>query len=79
MKQLKKGSAFLSSDKLKTEKREMHEMLFIKEGIHPLFDVVRKGAYSSVGYITMKGPITQAERDNMPFMDPEFEYDSPNN
>ena len=38
----------------------------------------RTGTYSGVGYQKLEGPQSQDERWNMPFMDPEFEYDSNN-
>jgi len=36
----------------------------------------RGSNYSGMGYHTLKSPISQAERWNMPFADPEFEYES---
>ena len=35
----------------------------------------RRGKYSGKGYQNLNSPPTQAERWNMPFADPEFEYD----
>ncbi|NTW26395.1 MAG: hypothetical protein HGA37_16970 [Lentimicrobium sp.] len=35
----------------------------------------RKGNYSGIGYGLLESRLTQAERWNMPFMDPEFEYE----
>jgi len=40
-----------------------------------LFKPLRKGNYSGVGYNLLDGPLTEAERWNMPFIDPEFGYE----
>ena len=37
---------------------------------------IRGSKYSGSGYHTLKSPISEAERWNMPFPDPEFEYES---
>jgi len=80
MKKLIKGNSFFLGRIQQTEqpeRMEMIEMPFVKEGVHSFPNSTRKGKYSSIGYNTLMGPVTQAERGNMPFMDPEFEYDSP--
>jgi len=41
-----------------------------------LYKPERCGNYSGLGYGQMDGPPTEAERWNMPFVNPEFEYDS---
>jgi hypothetical protein len=41
-----------------------------------LYKPVRKGNYSGIGYTSIDGPLTEAEQWNMPFIDPEFGYES---
>ena len=41
-----------------------------------LYKPVRKGNYSGIGYNLLDGPLTEAEQWNMPFIDPEFGYES---
>jgi len=43
-----------------------------------LYKPVRRGNYSGIGYNLLYGPLTEAERWNMPFIDPEFGYESHN-
>ena len=44
--------------------------------VHVLHRAGRNGNYSGVGYSRLDGPLTQDERWNMPFVDPEFGYES---
>jgi hypothetical protein len=46
------------------------------ESVHAIRNVARKGNYSGIGYNKLKSPLSEAEHWNMPFMDPEFEYES---
>lgn len=36
---------------------------------------LRSGNYSGIGYHMLESPLTEAERWNMPFTDPEFVYE----
>jgi len=41
-----------------------------------LYKPERSGNYSGQGYNLMEGPLTEAERWDMPFVNPVFEYES---
>ena len=50
----------------------------IREGndVHLFYRAVSKGNYSSVGYCRMQGPLTIAERSDIPLIFPQFDYES---
>lgn len=75
MTEVKKESELASGIDLESEKPDINEQPNLNKGVHSIFNVVRNGKYSSIGYNILSGPVTQAERWNMPFMDPEFDYE----
>lgn len=50
----------------------------IREGddVHLFYRAVSKGNYSSVGYCRLSGPLTVAERSDIPLIFPQFDYES---
>ena len=50
----------------------------VREGddVHLFYRAVSKGNYSSVGYCRLSGPLTVAERSDIPLIFPQFDYES---
>ncbi len=62
----------------KPDKGNAHNSAVYSEGIGKPDSrrSIRGSNYSGIGYQTLESPISEAERWNMPFPDPEFEYES---
>ena len=78
MHNFKKEEAKISVTVLESPKARVLNPSVMPAGITGgyLYKPLRKGNYSGIGYNLLNGPLTEAEQWNMPFIDPEFGYES---
>jgi len=76
--EIKKEGILLSKTNLEFENEGVLNPAVIREGdsIHLFYRAVSKGNHSSIGYCRLDGPLTIAERWEVPVMVPEFDYES---
>lgn len=51
-------------------------VIAVGKDIHMFYRAVRAGNYSTIGYCRLDGPLKVAERDEIPLLFPEFDYES---
>lgn len=76
--QVKKEGILLSKTELDFESEAVLNPAVIREGdiVHMYFRAVRNGNKSTLGYCRFDGPLNLSERWEVPFMVPEFDYES---
>ncbi|MCX6257427.1 MAG: pesticidal protein Cry7Aa [Bacteroidia bacterium] len=76
--EVKKEGILLKKTHFEFENEGVLNPAAIREGdsVHIFYRAVRKGNFSSIGYCRLDGPLSVAERSDMPFMVPEFDYES---
>jgi len=76
--QVKKEGILLSKTDLDFESEAVLNPAVIREGdvVHMYYRAVRNGNKSTIGYCRFDGPLTLTERWEVPFMVPEFDYES---
>ncbi|PJA54052.1 MAG: pesticidal protein Cry7Aa [Candidatus Marinimicrobia bacterium CG_4_9_14_3_um_filter_48_9] len=76
--EVKKEGILLTKTNLEFENEGVLNPAAIREGdnVHLFYRAVRKGNHSTIGYCRLDGPLTIAERWEVPFMTPEFDYES---
>jgi predicted GH43/DUF377 family glycosyl hydrolase len=75
---VKKEGVLLWKTALGFENEGVLNPAIIKEGntVHVFYRAVSKGNYSSIGYCKLNGPLTVAERSEIPVIFPQFDYES---
>lgn len=75
---IKREGVLLESTLLEFENESVMNPAIITEGntVHMFYRAVRKGNHSSIGYCRLEGPLKIAERDPVPKIIPEFDYES---
>lgn len=75
---VKREGVVLESTSLDFENEGVMNPAVIAEGntVHMFYRAVRKGNYSSIGYCRLEGPLTVVERDTVPLLVPQFDYES---
>ncbi len=76
--QVKKEGIILRKTELIFEADGVLNPAIIQDGgkIHLFYRAVRKGNYSSIGYCSLKDPLTIEARHDTPILFPQFEYES---
>jgi predicted GH43/DUF377 family glycosyl hydrolase len=76
--EVKKEGILLSKTDFDFENDGVLNPAVIRDGdsIHVFYRAVRKGNNSTIGYCRLDGPLTVAERWEMPIIVPEFEYET---
>lgn len=75
---VKKEGIILESTSLDFENEGVMNPAVIAEGntVHMFYRAVREGNYSSIGYCRLEGPLTVVQRDTVPLLEPQFDYES---
>jgi len=78
MLKVKKLGIILTKSRLEFENEGVLNPAIIREGdsVHIFYRAVQKGNHSTIGYCRLDGPLTIAERWNVPIMIPEFDYET---
>lgn len=75
---IKREGVILESTSLEFENEGVMNPAVIAEGntVHMFYRAVREGNHSSIGYCRLKGPLTVVERNTIPLLSPQFDYES---